>query len=152
MKRASFGSLAGAVLLAAFATAWSSSSVFFTANAFVVFNRRTGRQCHSSPTSTVQSLQQQPLSTRRNKAGITTRCFLSTANTTSSSTSLVVGNTVDITPIAFGAIPDALPTTKTLEQPQQDPKLPLIQLALAGSVTTLFSDIIMHPVDCIKVS
>ena len=37
------------------------------------------------------------------------------------------------------------------KQQQQQQQLPLIQLAVAGSLTTFGCDMIMHPIDCIKV-
>jgi Mitochondrial carrier protein len=49
---------------------------------------------------------------------------------------------VDLTPVFFGTPPEAAVAT--------DVQLPLYQLALAGSITTFFSDMIMHPMDSIK--
>jgi len=58
----------------------------------------------------------------------------------------------DMTPLAFGAVPDGIHhlVPASGEEIQQQQQLPLIQLALAGSVTTFFADMIMHPMDCIK--
>lgn len=90
----------------------------------------------------------------------------------------VDNNSLDLTPLAFGTIPDAFSldddvtgmatsvsdASSLAEASAQaaalqvapppssraNNKLPLIQLALAGSLTTLVVDILMHPVDCIK--
>lgn len=75
---------------------------------------------------------------------------LATANVTSESV-------LDLTPLAFGSSPEQkqlLPTPTTVSPssvPSQIGDLPLPLLALAGSVTTLFTDVIMHPIDCIKI-
>lgn len=50
---------------------------------------------------------------------------------------------VDTEPVLFGAPPDLLDVTPSQE-------LPLIQLALAGSVASFVGDAVMHPVDCVK--
>lgn len=55
----------------------------------------------------------------------------------------------DLTPLAFGGIPEPLDGLGH-DQGMADVSLPLWQLALAGSITTIFADGIMHPVDCIK--
>lgn len=57
---------------------------------------------------------------------------------------------VDLTPVAFGTSPDALPPPPPLAAGKDELQLPLYQLALAGSLTTLIADVSMHPVDCIK--
>lgn len=73
---------------------------------------------------------------------------------------------LDWTPVAFGMPPDGLPQQHEqheknnydgsaadgfeLVQQQPPPQLPLYQLALAGSLTTFGTDIIMHPMDSIK--
>jgi Mitochondrial carrier protein len=49
----------------------------------------------------------------------------------------------DTTPVAFGSTPDAFPDGL-------DVPLPLYQLALAGSLTTFFADMMMHPMDSVK--
>jgi Mitochondrial carrier protein len=61
---------------------------------------------------------------------------------------------VDVTPLAFGSSPEQQPQplpTSSSSVPAQMVDLPLPLLAIAGSVTTLFTDVIMHPVDCIKI-
>lgn len=84
---------------------------------------------------------------------------------------------LDITPLAFGSIPDAMPLphhhhhhhlsdssgvlvqqqhegTLVVEEEEEyedeDDELPLIQLALAGSIASWIADVSMHPIDCIK--
>jgi hypothetical protein len=46
-----------------------------------------------------------------------------------------------------GTVSDSVDTTGTATG---IPELPIYQLALAGSFTTFFTDVIMHPMDCIK--
>jgi Mitochondrial carrier protein len=60
---------------------------------------------------------------------------------------------LDLTPLAFGSSPEQQqpPSTSSSDSSAQRIDLPLSLLALAGSVTTLFTDVIMHPVDCIKI-
>jgi hypothetical protein len=72
------------------------------------------------------------------------------------------GSELDLAPIAFatppepllmeeltdaGTVSDLADTTGTATG---IPELPIYQLALAGSFTTFFTDVIMHPMDCIK--
>jgi hypothetical protein len=72
------------------------------------------------------------------------------------------GSELDLAPIAFaapsemllmeeltnaGTVNDLADTTGTVSG---IPELPIYQLALAGSFTTFFTDVIMHPMDCIK--
>lgn len=185
--RISFVSLAGRVVatwiaIASSATKWSGAPVCsLTANAFVVVqsSSRAKTRCYflknrRQQVSSRKVKYHQNSNGRRHiqnddNDGIGARRFLSNSNTTNTiSTPLPLplpGDSVDTTPVAFGAIPDALSSTSVApsaaamaelgqsQQQQQDRlELPLTQLALAGSLTTLFSDIIMHPVDCIKVS
>lgn len=76
-------------------------------------------------------------------------------STSSSSTDDIV----DLTPLAFGTAPETV--HPRLESGTDEAnhgensltnigELPLHELALAGSITTLIADISMHPIDCIK--
>jgi len=76
----------------------------------------------------------------------------------------------DFTPLAFGTSPDGIslepppttspvtgvvvagsaPTAASSAAVAVVPELPLVQLALAGSVASWIADITMHPIDCIK--
>jgi hypothetical protein len=67
---------------------------------------------------------------------------------------MTVSADLDLTPVAFETSleTDAGSTavTTNTNADTADIRLPLYQLALAGSFTTFFADISMHPMDCIK--
>lgn len=74
----------------------------------------------------------------------------------------VSGRELDVTPIAFGTPPEPLlleeftdagtvgDLVDTTAADADTHRLPLYQLALAGSFTTFFADVMLHPMDCIK--
>lgn len=64
----------------------------------------------------------------------------------------------DLTPLAFGSVPDRLSDDLVIQSGQRSTsdaatsslRLPLWQLAVAGSLTTFMADVTMHPIDCVK--
>jgi len=116
---------------------------------------------HRSPTTSCR------LTLRQRTAAVALHASSSSSRPDSSKLSLSTSSpstddAVDLTPLAFGTAPETMHQRLRLESSTANKadhgknslenigELPLHELALAGSITTLIADISMHPIDCIK--